>query len=82
MNLQWIIHGLLIVQKAGDKRPWYTIYVVCFVCFVLLISLMCIENAIAYDVFAHFIHNIYSTIEWLIYIGGTLIFITTMGSNI
>ena len=50
--------------------------------FVLLISLMCIANAKAYDGFAHFIHNIFSTIEWLIYIGGTLIFITTMGSNI
>ena len=34
----------------------------CFV-FVLLISLMCIANAKAYDGFAHFIHNIYSTIE-------------------
>ena len=32
-------------------------------CFVLLISLMCIANAKAYDGFAHFIHNIYSTIE-------------------
>ena len=34
-----------------------------FVLFVLLISLMCIANAKAYDGFAHFIHNIYSTIE-------------------
>ena len=40
---------------------------VCFV-FVLLISLMCIANAKAYDGFAHFIHNIHSTIEWLMYI--------------
>ena len=32
-------------------------------CFVLLISLMCIANAKAYDGFAHFIHNIYSTMN-------------------
>ena len=51
------------LQSHTPQIYMYVLIILFYVCFVLLISLMCIANAKAYDGFAHFIHNIYSTIE-------------------